>query len=137
MKSKVEASARQRILDAPAPVVAALEGEKAARFKASTMLIPSPAQVEEAIRQIPFGQAVTLAKLRLSLANSVGADVTCPYTARICWELVAVAAEEDRAEGMKDVTPWWRVTKDHKPSARLPGGERHHRALLGAEGIAI
>ena len=134
MGLSVTASARQQILDAGPSVVAELEGEKAARFKAKTMLIPSPTQVQEAISKIPFGQSNTLKELREALAESSGADVTCPYTARICWELVALAAEEDRAEGNIEVTPWWRVTRDGKPSSNLPGGEERHRALLLAEG---
>ncbi len=118
-------------------MVAELEGEKAARFGAKTMLIPSPLQLEDAISNISFGRTMTLKELRASLAKSAGADVTCPYSARICWELVAQAAEEDRAEGKTEVTPWWRVTKDGKPSAKLPGGEGRHRALLQAEGVFI
>ena len=101
------------------------------------MLIPSPRQVQEAIWGIPLGESRTLVELRSSLAKSSGADVTCPHSARVCWELVAQAAEEDRAEGKTDVTPWWRVTKDRKPSAKLPGGEERHRALLLAEGVRI
>jgi len=137
MGAQVSGSARQRMIEAAAPVVAELEGEKAARFGAKTMLIPSPLQVAEAISNIPFGRSNTLKELRAQLAASAGADVTCPYTARICWELVAQVAEEDRVEGKTDVTPWWRVTKDRKPHARLPGGENRHRALLQAEGVHI
>ncbi len=118
-------------------MVAELTGEKAARFKAKTMLIPSPLQVQGAIDQIPMGNTVTLLKLRQILAVDAGADVTCPYSARVGWELVAQAAEEDRSEGKMDVTPWWRVTKDGKPSAKTPGGEERHRALLLAEGVRV
>jgi len=130
-------SARARILEAGEPLVAGLDGEMAARFRAKTMLIPSPKQVQEAIWLIPFGESVTLMGLRASLAKNSGADVTCPYSARVCWELVAQAAEEDRAEGKTGVTPWWRVTKDRKPNAKLPGGQERHRALLLAEGVRI
>jgi len=137
MAVKALVSARQRIREAAAPFVAKLEGEKAARFGAATMLIPSPLQVQKAIAAIPLGQSKTLRGLRESLAADSGADVTCPYTARVCWELVAEAAEEDRTEGKTDIAPWWRVTKDHKPSSKVPGGETRHRALLLAEGIRI
>ncbi len=130
-------SARDRIRSAAAPLVAELEGAKAARFKASTMLIPSPLQVQKAINGIPLGKTVTLTELRKTLAEQSDADVTCPYTARVCWALVAEAAEEDRAEGKPDVTPWWRVTKDGAPSAKTPGGPERHRSLLLAEGVRI
>jgi len=137
MKVLQNVSARQRMLDAGPSVVAVLEPEKAARFKAKTMLIPSPLQVQKAISEIPYGEAKTLLELRKTLADASEADVTCPYSARVCWELVAEAAEEDRADGKSDVTPWWRVTKDHKPSPKLPGGAERHRALLLVEGVRI
>ena len=137
MAVKEFVSARERIRTAAAPVVADLDGDKAARFKAKTMLIPSPQQVQTAISSIPFGQSRTLLELRKILADGSGADVTCPYTARICWELVAEAAEEDRADGKTDVTAWWRVTKDGAPNSKLPGGTERHRALLLAEVVHI
>lgn len=115
------------------PVVARLEGSKAARFAAETMLIPSPLQMWEAIQTIPAGSSKSLLKLRKELAQTSGADVTCPRAAFLCWQLVAQASDEPGGE----VAPWWRLTKEGKPEKRLPGGEERHRALLAAEGVAI
>lgn len=126
-------SARERLENAPDPKVFPLEGAKAARFQASTMLIPSPMQVRDAIAAIPYGQTKTTTELRKQLARESGADVTCPRATTICWLLVAEAAEENDA----DVTPWWRLTKDGKPNPKLPGGAERHRALLLAEGVHI
>lgn len=130
-------SARERISQSEPPVVATLEGEKAKRFRARTMLIPSPHQVRDAISEIPVGSTLTLKELQLKLARAAAADVSCPFATRICWQLVAEAAEEDRAEGISPVTPWWRVTKDKHPNPKLPGGSERHCALLGQEGVWI
>jgi hypothetical protein len=137
MATKTTLSARQRILDAPQSFVAELEPAKAARFKAATMLIPSPADIEKAIFSIPNGATQTLRQLRDTMAQAAKAGVTCPYAARVGWELVAQAAEEDRAAGKADVCPWWRVTKDGAPSAKTPGGIDNHRALLAGEGVQV
>ena len=118
-------------------MVDALDPAKAARLKARTMLMPSPAQVRDAIATIPQGQSKTMRELRKELAAASGAEMTCPVAARTCWRIVAEAAEEDRADGITPVTPWWRVTKDCKPFSRLPGGEASHRARLSAEGVQI
>ncbi|HWD37360.1 MAG TPA: hypothetical protein VG944_00805 [Fimbriimonas sp.] len=130
-------TARQKMAQAAAGWVAELEPEKAARFKAKTMLIPSPVQVEQAISAIAMGECKSLLQVRRELAQSFGAEVTCPYAARVGWELAAEAAEEDRLAGASSVTPWWRVTKDGKPHSKLPGGAENHRRLLLMEGVSI
>ncbi|MDR3692506.1 MAG: MGMT family protein [Fimbriimonas sp.] len=113
--------------------VAELDGEKAVRFNARTMLIPSPADVEAAIRAIPMGSAKTIRQVRAEMAANAGADVTCPFAANRNWRLLAQLAEEDG-----DATfPWWRVTREHKPNPTLPGGEEAHRNRLKQEGIQI
>lgn len=106
------------------PEIFPLEPAKAARFKARTMLVPSPGQMREAIAAIPYGETKTLRQIREELAATSGADVTCPYAAGVCWRLVA----EDGTEA-----PWWRVTADGRPNSKLPGGAERHQALLAEE----
>ena len=130
-------TAREQLTNAAPAYVAELEGEKARRFKARNMLIPSPIQVRDAIQAIEFGQSISLKNLREQLASQSGADITCPYTAGVCWRIVAEAAEEDRIEGLLPIAPWWRVTKDGKPNPKLPGGAESHRLHLLSEGIEI
>ncbi|AIE84002.1 MGMT family protein [Fimbriimonas ginsengisoli] len=133
----VKLTARERLAAGDPPAVYTLDDAKAARLKGRTMLIPSPMQVRDAIAAIPVGQSKTFGQLRADLARDSGADVTCPFAAGVFWRVVAEAAEEDRAEGATEVTPWWRVTRDGKPNPKLPGGESRHRELLGEEGIKI
>lgn len=130
-------TAREKIAQAEPGFVAPLEGEKAKRFKADSMLIPSPEQVREAILCIPRGVSKTVLEVRHELARKNGAGTTCPYMMSVGWRLVAQAAEEDRADGASEITPWWRLTRDKKPDPKMPGGVENHRALLAAEGIRI
>jgi hypothetical protein len=131
------ATARQKLLDGSPPEVHVLDAAKAAKFNARTMLLPSPTQIQEAIKSIPVGQAKSLLQLRHELAKASDADVTCPWCAGVYWRVVADVAEEDRAAGSTDIAPWWRVTKDGKPNPKLPGGAERHRELLLEEGVRI
>lgn len=130
-------TAREKMENGKAPFVAEMDEAKAARYQASTMLIPTPVQVREAIRAIPAGQAVSLRVLGKDLARANKADITCPMCMGIFWRLTAEAAEEELAEGATEVAPWWRVTKDGKANPKLPGGESRHKSLLADEGVLI
>lgn len=130
-------TAREKMANGKAPFVAVMDEAKAARYKASTMLIPTPNQVREAILQIPEGQVVPLRVLGNDLARANKADITCPMCLGIFWRLTAEAADEELAEGAAEVAPWWRVTKDGKANPKLPGGEIRHKSLLMDEGVLI
>lgn len=119
------------------PRVEMLDGQLAQRMKASTLLIPTPRLIDEAIRLIPLGSVKSDREIRLELAEAHGAEHTCPFCMGIFWKVAAEAAEEERLDGREDITPWWRVTKSGKPNPKLPGGEERHRALLAAEGVVI
>ena len=126
-------TAKEKIDQAAPAFVAKLDGAKAAKWNAETMLIPSPAMIREAIAAIPHGTTKTVVQIRQELAEANGADVTCPRATTIGWLLVAEAAEEDGS----DVTPWWRLTRDGKPEPKLPGGRDGHRARLRDEGVKV
>lgn len=99
------------------------------------MLIPTPLQVDAIIREIPEGQVRRMKEVGDDLAQRAGADMSCPMCMGIFWRLAAEAAEEDRAEGREDLTPYWRVIKtDGKLNEKLPGGLTAHAARLTAEG---
>ena len=82
------------------------------------MLYPSARMIDEAIRAIPEGQAISPRELRQHLANQYDADYTCPVTTTIMLRIVAEAANEGHQRGapLADVTPVWRVL-DRKASA--------------------
>lgn len=82
------------------------------------MLYPSARMIDDAIRAIPEGQAVSPRELRQHLASQYDADYTCPVTMTIMLRIVAEAANEGHQAGasLTDVTPVWRVL-DRKASA--------------------
>lgn len=77
------------------------------------MLIPSAHEMQTWIRQIPDGQTRTVKEMRAYFAKKHGADITCPLTSGIFLRIIAEGAEEDRANGHSDVTPYWRVVADN------------------------
>ena len=109
---------------------------KMSRFGGSTMLIPTPKLVDELVRKIPKGKLATVSELRRKLATKFKADVTCPLTTGIFLRIAAEAAEEDRANGRKRVTPYWRVVKDDGAlNPKFPGGVLEQARSLKAEGF--
>lgn len=77
------------------------------------MVIPSALELDEMIRQIPDGQTVNIKDLRAEYAAKHGADITCPMTSGIFLRIIAENAEEERANGRTDVTPYWKVVADN------------------------
>lgn len=101
------------------------------------MLIPRPLDVDALIRKVPAGQVVTMTQLRDRLARDCYADVCCPLTSGIFVRIAAETAEEDRAAGRTDITPYWRVLKaDGSLNEKFPGGPEAQAARLKAEGLA-
>lgn len=75
------------------------------------MLYPSARMVDDAIRAIPDGQAISPRELRLILADQYGANYTCPVITTSMLRIVAEAANEACRDGasLTEVTPVWRV----------------------------
>ena len=86
------------------------EGRKRLRA-GQLMLYPNGRAVDGAIRAIPEGKTRTLKELRASLAQSHGADVTCPVTTGIALRAVAEAVGDAVNAGtpLEEITPVWRV----------------------------
>ena len=111
---------------------------KMSRFGSGMMLIPTPKLVDELIQKIPKGKLATVSELRRKLAADFGADVTCPLTTGIFVRIAAEAAEEDREQGRKRITPYWRVVKDDGTfNPKLPGGVAAQTRTLRAEGFEV
>jgi alkylated DNA nucleotide flippase Atl1 len=111
---------------------------KMSRFGKGTMLIPTPMLVDEMVRRIPKGKLVTVCELRRKLAADFAADVTCPLTTGIFVRIAAEAAAEDRANGRRRITPYWRVVKDDGSlNPKFPGGEKLQTECLRSEGFSI
>ena len=111
---------------------------KMSRFGQGTMLIPTPTLIDELIRRVPKGKLITGGELRRKLAADFAADVTCPLTTGIFVRIAAEAAEEDRANGRRRLTPYWRLVKDDGSlNPRYPGGVALQARNLRREGFII
>jgi hypothetical protein len=111
---------------------------KMSHFGKGMMLIPTPQLVDKVVRTIAKGKLATVRDVRERLARDSSADVTCPLTTGIFLRIAAEAAEEDRADGRKRLTPYWRVVKDDGGlNPKFPGGEQQQARLLRDEGLKI
>jgi len=111
---------------------------KMSRFGNGTMLIPTPKLVDELVRKVPRGKLVTVSELRRRLAADFASDVTCPLTTGIFLRIAAEAAEEDRENGRKRITPYWRVVKDDGSlNPKFPGGVDSQARYLRSEGFVL
>jgi hypothetical protein len=121
--------------DLPKVVDAGKNPKMAKRFGTGKMLIATPLLIDKLIRKVKKGKLVTTRIIREKLAKDFKADFTCPLTTGIFTNIAARAAEEYRAAGRKDITPYWRVVRDDGGlNEKFPGGEKDHAAKLRAEG---
>src|ERR1051325_1911956 len=139
MKSKFSSRTRWREkLEKPQEPKVVQIPPKMSRFGKGTMLIPTPLLVDQMIRRVPKGKLVTGSELRRKLASDFAADVTCPLTTGIFVRIAAEAAEEDRANGKRRFTPYWRVIKDDGSlNPKYPGGVESQARNLRAEGFTL
>lgn len=104
----------------------------------ASMVVSTPAEVNQIVGQVPEGKLVTLDTVRQHLARKYGTDIACPVTTAIFINVVARAAEEMRAEGETMITPYWRALKAGGwLNDKYPGGIEAQKALLEAEGFTI
>ncbi len=103
-----------------------------------TMVIPSPAEVDEVMRRVPKGRLMTINEIRTCLARKHSTDIACPMTTGIFAWIAAHAAEESRTAGEKNVTPYWRTLKTGgELNPKYPGGVTALKKLLAAEGHKV
>ncbi|HXB10501.1 MAG TPA: hypothetical protein VNZ45_00830 [Bacteroidia bacterium] len=102
------------------------------------MVILTPVIINDYIKSIPKGKLTTINEIRDKFAAEHGTDTTCPITTGIFVWISAGAAEEDRADGVKNVTPYWRVLKEGgKLNPKFPGSVKQHAFHLEKEGFTI
>jgi hypothetical protein len=101
-------------------------------------VIPAPLEVDEIMRKVPYGKLTTINQIRSILAKKHHVNFTCPITSGIFAWTAAHAAEEDAAEGKKDITPYWRTLKSTgELNEKYPGGIDAQAKHLEAEGHTI
>ena len=133
---KSKTSWRDKLEKPQEPKLVTVPPKMPARFGTGKMLIPTPMRVDDLMRRVGKGRLITAGQIRQKLARDCGADVTCPLTTGIFMRIAAEAAEEDRANGRKRITPYWRVVKDDGSlNPKFPGGESQQARHLRGEGI--
>lgn len=120
------------------PKLVEIPGKWANKIGPGTMLIATPALIDKYVRTIPKGKTRTVNQVRGYFAKKFKADTTCPLTTGIFLNILAHAAEEDKLQGKKNITPYWRVVKEKgKLNPKYPGGVKQQCAYLKKEGLII
>jgi alkylated DNA nucleotide flippase Atl1 len=137
--AKLKKSWREKLADdKDLPRVVEITGKMSTRWGTGTVVIPAPREVDEIMKSVPSGRLITINQIRTRLAKRHGASIGCPITTGIFAWIAAHAAEEDAAEGKKDITPYWRTLKAGGVlNEKYPGGVEAQAAKLKAEGHTI
>lgn len=95
----------------PEPEVRLMPKARIGLQRGDLCLLPSARLVDDFIRAIPKGKAVSLLDMRATLARRHKADGTCPVYLGCHLRTVAEAACEahDRGMPLRSITPVWRV----------------------------
>lgn len=117
------------------PRVEKITAKMSKKWGTGTIVIPAPLEVDALMRKVPHGKLTTINQIRAALARKHNATIGCPITTGIFASIAAHAAEEQRQEGNKDITPYWRVLKvGGVINPKYPGGTEGQKSLLEEEG---
>ncbi|UCE15871.1 MAG: MGMT family protein [Candidatus Bathyarchaeota archaeon] len=120
------------------PRVEKITEKMSKRWGTGTVVIPAPIEVDAMMRKVPMGKLVTINEIRVALAKKHGATIGCPMTTGIFAWIAANAAEEQRQEGRKNITPYWRTLKTGGViNKKYPGGVHGQKELLEKEGHKV
>ena len=120
------------------PKVEKITDKMSKRWGTGTVVIPAPMEVNEMMRRLPEGKLIIINEIRAALAKKHKAMIGCPLTTGIFAWIAANAAEEQRQEGKKDITPYWRTFKTGGViNPKYPGGVERQKKLLEKEGHKV
>jgi alkylated DNA nucleotide flippase Atl1 len=120
------------------PKVEPITDSMSKRWGTGTLVIPAPIEVDEIMRKVPKGKLTTINDIRAALAKKHGATIGCPMTTGIFSWIAAHAAEEQRQNGEKDITPYWRTLKTGGLlNEKYPSGIEAQKQLLENEGHTV
>ncbi len=116
----------QEKFDTARPSYTRVNDKKFADLEAGTsILIPSPADIEAEVAALGEGETIALGELRRRLAERHGADGTCPVMCGMNMRIVAELAFEALNAGVPatQVAPIWNAIDPKSNLAKkLPGG---------------
>jgi len=120
------------------PKVEKITEKMSKRWGTGTVVIPAPIEVDEIMRRLPEGKLTTINEIRKALAKKHGATIGCPITTGIFAWIAANAAEEQRQQGVKETTPYWRTLKTGgEINEKYPSGVEAQKLLLEKEGHKV
>jgi len=120
------------------PKVEEITDKMSKRWGTGTVVIPAPIEVDAMMKKVPEGKLVTINEIRAALAKKHKATIGCPMTTGIFAWIAAHSAEEQRQEGKKDITPYWRTLKTGGViNEKYPGGVEGQKKLLEEEGHKV
>lgn len=120
------------------PKVEKITKKMSKRWGTGTVLIAAPIEYDQIIKKVPRGKLMTVNEIREKLAKKHQATICCPLTAGIFINIAAQAAEQEREEGKKKTTPYWRILKEGGVlNPKYPGGEENQKKLLEKEGHQV
>ena len=100
----------------------------------TTVLIPSPSDIQHELNQLGTDEQITLTQLRRRLAERHDADGTCPVMCGMNLRIVAELALEalDAGVPQDDVVPVWNgIDPSSNLAKKLPGGPGRIEQLRG------
>jgi hypothetical protein len=132
-------TAREKLMDSKGyPKVEKIKPKQEKIWGKGTIVIPAPIEVDEIIKTVPKGKLITINLIRNKLARKHKATIACPICTGIFCSIAAQAAEEERLDGKKEITPWWRVLKENgELNPKYPGEIKYQKRLLESEDLKI
>ena len=120
------------------PKVVKITGKMSKRWGTGTCAIPSPMEVNNLMKKVPKGKLITINDIRNKIAKKHKATIGCPITSGIFAWIAANAADEQLAQGKKNITPYWRTIKTGGiVNEKYPGGAAFQKKLLEKEGHKV
>ncbi|WP_445544328.1 methylated DNA-protein cysteine methyltransferase [Enterococcus asini] len=102
------------------------------KYGGKRMYFAPPLDYDQVMKQVPYGQVVTVGEIREYFAEQAGADFTEPITAGIFVSIAAWASHQRTS----DKTPYWRTLKAKgELNPKYPGGILAQKEKLEAEAI--
>lgn len=124
--------------DAGLPEVKPIPERLRERHGEGTIVIPSPREVDEAMKRVPEGRLATVFGISAQLAREHGTTIGCTVTTAIFASMAAQAAEEARQAGAIGITPYWRTLKiNGELNLKYPGGLDNLMRRLESEGHTV
>ena len=120
------------------PRVEEITEKMSKRWGTGTVVIPRPLEVDALMRKVPKGKLTTINHIREVLAKKHNATISCPFTTGIFARIAAGAAEEQKQQGVKDITPYWRTLRAGGViNPKYPGGVDGQKKNLENEGHKV